>query len=122
MVESNSNRFRDPSVFKTAQGPAPITLHIETHSAPLTTLFLSIQDAPGMNPADPLGCLYLSIQIESVFLYGRGTLNRTRTYGFKVRSTTTMLYPYKTSKLLMNNFLISKDQLKKNPSLLGLGL
>jgi hypothetical protein len=22
-----------------------------------------------MNPADPLGCLYLSIQIESVFLY-----------------------------------------------------
>ena len=31
MVESNSNRFRDPSVFKTVQGPAPITLHIETH-------------------------------------------------------------------------------------------
>ena len=27
MVESNSNRFRDPSVFKTAQGPAPITSH-----------------------------------------------------------------------------------------------
>jgi hypothetical protein len=96
MVESNSNRFRDPSVFKTVQGPAPITLHIchiEAHSAPLTTLFLSIQDAPGINPADPLGCLYLSIQIESVFLYGWGTLNRTRTYGFKVRSTTTMLYP-----------------------------
>ena len=43
--------------------------HIETHSAPLTTLFLSIQDAPGMNPADPLGYLYLSIQIESVFQY-----------------------------------------------------
>jgi hypothetical protein len=32
-------------------------------------MFLSIQDAPGMNPADPLGCLYLSIQIESVFQY-----------------------------------------------------
>jgi hypothetical protein len=43
--------------------------YIETHSAPLTTLFLSIQDAPGMNPADPLGCLYLSIQIENVLQY-----------------------------------------------------
>ena len=47
----------------------PNFYHIETHSAPLTTLFLSIQDAPGMNPADLLGCLYLSIQIENVFLY-----------------------------------------------------
>ena len=28
MVESNSNRFRSPSVFKTVQGPAPITLRI----------------------------------------------------------------------------------------------
>jgi len=26
MVESNSNRFRDPSVFKTVLGPAQITL------------------------------------------------------------------------------------------------
>ena len=43
--------------------------HIETHLAPLTTLFLSIQDAPGSSPADPLGCLYLSIQIGNVFLY-----------------------------------------------------
>ena len=43
--------------------------YIEPHSAPLTTLFLSIQDAPGSIPADPLGCLYLSIQIESVFQY-----------------------------------------------------
>ena len=43
--------------------------YIESHSAPLTTLFLSIQDVPGMNPADLLGCLYLSIQIESVFQY-----------------------------------------------------
>jgi hypothetical protein len=43
--------------------------YIEPHSAPLTTLFLSIQDAPGSSPADPLGCLYLSIQIESVFQY-----------------------------------------------------
>ena len=51
-----------------------ITLyHIETHSALLTTLFLSIQDAPGMNPADPLGCLYLSIQIENVLQYNRST-------------------------------------------------
>ena len=43
--------------------------HRKTHSALLTTLFLSIQDAPGSSPADPLGCLYLSIQIESVFQY-----------------------------------------------------
>ena len=41
----------------------------KTHLAPLTTLFLSIQNAPGSSPADPLGCLYLSIQIESVFIY-----------------------------------------------------
>ena len=59
------------------------TYHIETHSAPLTTLFLSIQDAPGMNPADPLGCLYLSIQIESVFLYGTRYENRTRLSALK---------------------------------------
>ena len=51
--------------------------HRKTHLAPLTTLFLSIQDAPGINPADPLDCLYLSIQIESVFIYGRGTGTRT---------------------------------------------
>ena len=30
-----------------------------------------------MNPVAPLGCLYLSIQIENVFIYGRGTGNRT---------------------------------------------
>ena len=51
--------------------------HRKTHLAPLTTLFLSIQDETGMNPVDPLGCLYLSIQIESVFIYGRGTGTRT---------------------------------------------
>ena len=28
MVESNSNRFRSPSVFKTVQGPALITFHL----------------------------------------------------------------------------------------------
>jgi len=27
MVESNSNLVKSPSVFKTAQGPAPITPH-----------------------------------------------------------------------------------------------
>jgi hypothetical protein len=43
--------------------------YIETHSALLTTLFLSIQNAPGSSPADLLGCLYLSIQIENVFQY-----------------------------------------------------
>ena len=57
--------------------------HIETHSAPLTTLFLSIQDAPGINPADPLGCLYLSIQIESVFLYGGTAGIRTQNWQIK---------------------------------------
>ena len=31
MVESNSNRSRSPSVFKTVQVPDLITLHIETH-------------------------------------------------------------------------------------------
>jgi hypothetical protein len=63
--------------------PADNTYHIETHSAPLTTMFLSIQDAPGMNPADLLGCLYLSIQIESVFLYGRATRIRTEVLHLK---------------------------------------
>ena len=57
--------------------------HIKAHLDPLTTLFLSIQDAPGMNPADPLGCLYLSIQIESVFLYGTRYENRTRLSALK---------------------------------------
>ena len=67
--------------------------HIETHSAPLTTLFLSIQDAPGMNPADPLGCLYLSIQIENVFIYGRGYWDRTSDDRVKVCSVTATLTP-----------------------------
>lgn len=44
--------------------------HIEAHLAPLTTLFLSVQDVPGSSPADPLGCLYLSVQVESVLQYG----------------------------------------------------
>ena len=43
--------------------------HRKTHLAPLTTLFLSIQEAPGSSPADTLDCLYLSIQIGSVFIY-----------------------------------------------------
>jgi hypothetical protein len=38
-----------------------------------------------MNPADPLGCLYLSNQIENVFLYGRGTGNRTLILWLKAR-------------------------------------
>ena len=88
MVESNSNRFRDPSVFKTVQGPAPITLHIETHW--ITTIL------PGLTPAMSL----------NVLLYGRGTLNRTRTYGFKVRSTTTMLYPNKLQQIFKEQVCI----------------
>ena len=57
--------------------------HRKTHLAPLTTLFLSIQDAPGSSLADPLGCLYLSIQIENVFIYGRSTGTRTRNWQIK---------------------------------------
>ena len=40
-----------------------------------------------------------AIMFSNVFLYGWGTLNRTRTYGFKVRSTTTMLYPNKLQQI-----------------------
>ena len=49
---------------------SPKSYHIETHSDLLTTLFLSIQDAPGSSPAAPLGCMYLSIQVENAFQYG----------------------------------------------------
>ena len=54
--------------------------HRKTHLAPLTTLFLSIQEKDGSHTGSIsalLGCLYLSIQIESVFIYGRGTGTRT---------------------------------------------
>ena len=54
--------------------------HRKTHSAPLTTLFLSIQEKAGSHTGSSsalLGCLYLSIQIENVFIYGRGTGTRT---------------------------------------------
>ena len=67
--------------------------HRKTHLAPLTTLFLSIQDEPGSSPADPLGCLYLSIQIESVFIYGRGTENRTLINRLKAYYFAVKLYP-----------------------------
>jgi hypothetical protein len=46
--------------------------HIEMHLAPLTTFFLSIQDAPGSSPAAPLDRFYLSIQVESALQYGLG--------------------------------------------------
>ena len=46
-----------------------------------------------MNPVAPLGCLYLSIQIESVFAYGRGYKNRTCANGVKVRCATITQIP-----------------------------
>ena len=88
MVESNSNRFRDPSVFKTELDPVQLTLHIETHSRNRTCHL--VQQGYTNKP--------LAIDLN-VFLYGWGTLNRTRTYGFKVRSTTTMLYPNKLQQI-----------------------
>ena len=68
--------------------------HRKTHSALLTTLFLSIQDETGMNPVAPLGCLYLSIQIESMFIYGRGTENRTLINRLKAYYFAVKLYPH----------------------------
>ena len=67
-----------------------------------------------MNPVAPLGCLYLSIQIESVFAYGRGYKNRTCTKRFKVSCATTTQIPNKKLKFLKNN--------KKPLELLGLGV
>ena len=61
--------------------------------APLTTLFLSIQDVPGMNPADLLGCFYLSIQIENVFAYGRGARERSEFYWLKASYFTLKFHP-----------------------------
>ena len=46
-----------------------------------------------MNPVAPLGCLYLSIQIESVFIYGRGTENRTLINRLKAYYFAVKLYP-----------------------------
>ena len=48
-----------------------------------------------MNPADPLGCLYLSIQIENVFAYGRGTENRTLINRLKAYYFAVKLYPHR---------------------------
>ena len=68
--------------------------HMLTHSAPLTTLFLSIQDETGMNPVAPLGCLYLSIQIESVLAYGRGVRERSEFYRLKAGYFTLKFHPH----------------------------
>ena len=46
-----------------------------------------------MNPVAPLGCLYLSIQIENVFIYGRGTENRTLINRLKAYYFAVKLYP-----------------------------
>ena len=78
LVQCNKLRERGPgNALKTCSERAATRMEsllweekldrIKTHLAPLTTLFLSIQDVPGSSPADPLDCLYLSTQIESVF-------------------------------------------------------
>ena len=77
------------------------TNHRKTHSAPLTTLFLSIQDVPGMNPADPLGCLYLSIQIESVFIYS---------YHIRTHSRRRITSPYRS---IMTSNVFVYDTIEK---------
>ena len=46
-----------------------------------------------MNPVAPFGCLYLSIQIESVLAYGRGTENRTLINRLKAYYFAVKLYP-----------------------------
>ena len=46
-----------------------------------------------MNPADPLGCLYLSIQIENVFAYGRGARERSEFYWLKASYFTLKFHP-----------------------------
>ena len=47
-----------------------------------------------MNPVAPFGCLYLSIQIESVLAYGRGTENRTLINRLKAYYFAVKLYPH----------------------------
>ena len=46
-----------------------------------------------MNPVAPLGCLYLSIQIESVFAYGRGARERSEFYWLKASYFTLKFHP-----------------------------
>ena len=46
-----------------------------------------------MNPADLLGCFYLSIQIENVFAYGRGARERSEFYWLKASYFTLKFHP-----------------------------
>ena len=46
-----------------------------------------------MNPVAPLGCLYLSIQIESMFIYGRGARERSEFYWLKASYFTLKFHP-----------------------------
>ena len=47
-----------------------------------------------MNPVAPLGCLYLSIQIESVLAYGRGVRERSEFYRLKAGYFTLKFHPH----------------------------
>ena len=44
--------------------------------------------------------------VGSVFLYGWGTLNRTRTGEFKAHCTTTMLYPNKLQQIFKEQCVV----------------
>ena len=71
--------------------------HRKTHLAPLTTLFLSIQEKAGSHTGSSsalLGCLYLSIQIENVFIYGRGVRERSEFYRLKAGYFTLKFHPH----------------------------
>ena len=53
-----------------------------------------------MNPEAPLGCLYLSIQIESVFIYGRGARERSEFYWLKASYFTLKFHPHRFGYLV----------------------
>jgi hypothetical protein len=86
MVESNSNRFRSPSVFKTVQGPALITFHYSgTPCWTRTNTILLLRETPHTNWAKGA---YRNIPILTrqrclryttfgIFLYGPACRNRT---------------------------------------------
>jgi len=79
------------------QGNYSCFYHIETYLAPLTTLFLSIQEKDGSHTGSTsalLGCLYLSIQIENVFTYGRGARERSEFYWLKASYFTLKFHPH----------------------------
>ena len=90
-------RSRTPSLLREPgfQGqsqdhPRCIIFHIETHYALTIKLTTSTHD---------MVIVMGSNHHLNVFLYGWGTLNRTRTGEFKAHCTTTMLYPNKLQQI-----------------------